>query len=96
MFTPLSGLCGCDKYLPLGYMCGLTKELELVSDPLECLMTDPYTFHGSTSPGNSTEPTVVTTVDNIATAWELSDVQNKCDVIQLDNNLNDEYVKICA
>ena len=42
----LSGLCNCDKYLPLRYMGGLTTELELESDPLEPIISDPYVSGG--------------------------------------------------
>ena len=102
MFTPLSGLCNQDKYLPLRYMGGLTLELELVSDPAECLISDAYTYPETRtihtdSQGNTTTVTTaaipVLVASAISTSWYLSDVQIKCDVIQLDNSLNDEYVK---
>jgi hypothetical protein len=99
MFVPLSGLINQDKYLPLRYMGGLTIELELVSDPTECLISDPYTCNGTASSQgeNPLIPAVssfeVLSVANISTNWTLSDLQIKCDVVTLDNNLNDEYVK---
>jgi hypothetical protein len=95
MFKPLSGLINQDKYLPLRYMGGLTLEFELVSDPTECLISDPYTFAAVTAAGIVLPEAAVTVlqVTDISTNWFITDVQIKCDVIQLDNNLNDEYVK---
>jgi hypothetical protein len=100
MFIPLSGLVNQDKYLPLRYMGGLTLEFELVSDPTECLISAAY-MSGATNAYPSVGAPLIPAVDvisvlaaaNLATAWTLSDIQIKCDVIQLDNNLNDEYVK---
>ena len=93
LFKPLSGLANCDKYLPLRYMGGLTFEFELVSDPTECLLSETFTSPADTT---STPPIAAVDVlkaDDISKEWEITDVQIKCDVLQLDNNLNDEYVK---
>ena len=54
-------------------------------------MSDPYTSPARTGE-YATDTVVVTDAGMISTAWDMSDVQVKCDVIQLDNNLNDEYV----
>jgi hypothetical protein len=95
MFKPLSGLINQDKYLPLRYMGGLTLEFELISDPTECLISQPYTFAAVAAAGIvPAEPAaVVLQTTDISTSWYISDVQIKCDVIQLDSGLNDEYVK---
>jgi hypothetical protein len=79
LFTPLLGVLGCDKYLPLRYMGGLTIELELINDPFECLLSD------------STSGLVLSDAQ-MSKIWTISDFQCKCDVIQLDNELNNSYV----
>ena len=57
MFKLLSGLCNCDKYLPLRYMGGLTIELELVSDPLDPLISDTFTAPAVAAwEGNASNP----------------------------------------
>jgi len=102
MFTPLSGLCNQDKYLPLRYMGGLTLEFELISDPTECVISEAYTYPEVTTNTVDTHGVTTTVIkaaipvilaNALSTSWTISDVQVKCDVIQLDNNLNDEYVK---
>jgi len=82
-------------------MGGLTLEFELISDPSECLISVPWEWAEQAAiPGTAEHPAVpiqpaftALTAEQISTTWTISDVQVKCDVIQLDNNLNDEYVK---
>ena len=70
-------------------------ELELVSDPTAPIISSPYTFpHVAATRWTEDQPAVeVFDATDISIVWDISDVQCKCDVIQLDNNLNDEYVK---
>jgi len=93
LFKPLSGLANCDKYLPLRYMGGLTFEFELVGDPTECLISEPYTRPANATAVPPLAEVIVLRDADISKVWEITDVQIKCDVLQLDNNLNDEYVK---
>jgi len=101
LFKPLSGLCNSDKFLPLRYMGGLTLEFELISDPTECLISEAYTWParaevlktGVTRYEAAQLEVELIKAGDISTVWSLSEVQVKCDVITLDNNLNDEYVK---
>jgi hypothetical protein len=104
MFTPLCGLISQEKYLPLRYMGGLTLEFELVQDPTECLITAQYIIPQSTTTSDDPDTpgatiTTHTPTKNVITNaqmfknWSLSDVQIKCDVVTIDNNLNNEYVK---
>ena len=74
-FTPLSGLLSQDKFLPIRY-CPIQLEFELVGTATDAVQ-------GSASaalpfPGRSE-------------SFEISDVQLKCDLVQLDNSLDNEY-----
>jgi len=101
LFKPLSGLLNSDKYLPLRYMGGLTLEFELVSDPTEPLISEAYTWPARAEQAKTTltrfeaaQPEVELIKEHdISVVWSLSEVKCQCDVITLDNNLNDEYVK---
>jgi len=93
MFVPLSGLINADKYLPLRYMGGLTFELELITDPTECLMFVPYTAPANPSAVPPTEAIIVQQDNLIGNKWHISQFCIKADVLTIDNNLNDEYVK---
>ena len=79
MFTPLSGILSQPKYIPLRY-APLTFELELISSN-----TDPFVLN---SVG-----TVFTTA-NTSNAWSLSNVQIKCDLVTLDNELENSYSQL--
>lgn len=93
MFKPLSGLCTVDKYLPLRYMGGLTLEFELITDPKECLMSDPFLFAADDLDIPPAAAIDVQKDINIFTAWHISQFAIKADIVTLDNNFNDEYVR---
>jgi len=77
-FTPLSGILSQPKYLPLRY-AALTFELELVSDN-----TLPFVL-------KTVAPfTAATTSDS----WSLQNVQMKCDIVTLDNALDNSYAEL--
>ena len=82
LFKPLSGLFSQQKYIPLRY-CPLILKFEIVND-----VNDPViysTFQSSTS-------TADFTIDNCSNEWMISQVQLKCDLVTLDNGLENEYV----
>ena len=82
LFKPLSGLFSQQKYIPLRY-CPLILEFEIVND-----VNDPViysTFQSSTS-------TADFSIDNCSNEWMISQVQLKCDLVTLDNGLENEYV----
>ena len=78
MFTPLSGLLSQPKYIPLRY-APLTFELEVISSN-----TDPVVL-------NTIAPFTTT---NTSVAWSLSNVQIKCDLVTLDNELENSYTQL--
>ena len=82
MFTPLFGVFHQDKYLPLRY-CPITIELEIVNS-----YTDPIVSVNGAQPDGAP-----TTPDNTSMQWEISVVQVKCDVVTLDNALDNEYAQ---
>ena len=82
-------------------MGGLTIELELVSDPLEPIISNTYTSPGvseddqtASTPYRAATSTIALLQEaNISRDWTISEVQVRCDVVTLDNNFNEEYVK---
>ena len=78
-FTPLSGILSQPKYLPLRYLNGLTLELEMVSDP-----TVPFVL-------NTIAPF---TTANTSITWVIQNVQMKCDIVTLDNALDNSYAEL--
>ena len=80
MFTPLSGLLSQQKYVPLR-TAALTFELELISN-----YTDPFVLNTMT--------TGVFTQQNTSNQWAISNVQARCDIIMLDNELENSYSQL--
>ena len=78
LFTPLSGLLAQPKWLPLKY-APLVIELELCKD-----QTEPFVL-------NTAPPF---TLINTSNDWTLSDVQIKCDILTLDNELENGYTQL--
>ena len=76
-FKLLSGIFNQPKMIPLKY-CPLTVELELVGRNLDPIV-DPSTAH------------VGFTTANTSVSWQLSDVKLKCDIVTLDNSLQNNY-----
>ena len=81
LFKPLSGLFNQPKMLPIRYM-PITIELELVHDPLEPIMS-------ATTSGQD----AFNTTTNTSLEWQLLNVQVKCDVVSLDNTLDNSYAE---
>lgn len=78
LFKPLSGLLNQEKYLPVRYS-PITIELELVNDASEPVVS--Y-LEGT----NFTE-------ENTSTLWSIQNVQAKCDLVVLDNALDNSYAE---
>jgi hypothetical protein len=80
MFKPLSGLLNQPKYLPIRY-CPLTLELELVDSFTTPIIS---TFGAGADDFKA---------DNTSTAWQIQNVQVKCDLCTLDNALDNSYAE---
>ena len=76
-FKLCSGIFNQPKMLPLKYMGALTIELELVNDKNDPVIT----------PGVD----AVFTVANTSNDWQIENVQLKCDIVTLDNTLQNNY-----
>ena len=72
-----SGLLNQSKMLPLKYMGNLTIELELVNDANEPVVT----------PGVDSQFTTTNTTND----WQIENVQLKCDLVHIDNTLQNNY-----
>lgn len=72
-----SGLLNQSKMLPLKYMGNLTIELELVNNANDPVVT----------PGVDSTFTVANTTND----WQLENVQLKCDIVSIDNTLQNNY-----
>ena len=79
LFKPCSGLFNQPKMLPIRY-CPITIELELVNDN-----TEPVVSYLTGSGSNAFS------ASNTSTSWALQNVQVKCDVVTLDNQLDNSY-----
>ena len=88
------------KFLPLKYMGNLTIELELATNATDCIL-NPNDYDESDTGIDATLRNRFTTsvalpagaATNTSVDWEINNVFCACDVLTLDNNLNDEYVK---
>ena len=87
-FKPLCGLFSQYKYIPLKY-APITLELELVNSMTEpiIIQTGTSTNLGVFPDGTSAQP------QNTSNKWEINNVNLKCDICHLDNNLNNAYVE---
>ena len=81
LFKPLSGLFAQTKYIPLRY-CPLILEFEVVGD-----FNDPVVYSKDASPANTAD----FAISNCSNEWMISQVQLKCDLVTLDNGLENEY-----
>ena len=88
LFKPCSGIFNQEKMLPIRYM-PLTIELELVNDSNEPIVSD------STTDTNVSTGFDITTgvTGNTSTSWQIQNVQVKCDVVTLDNQLDNSYAE---
>jgi hypothetical protein len=82
LFKPLSGLFAQQKYIPLRY-CPLILELEVVNS-----FDDPIVWPAAAGPANVND----FAQSNSSNNWLISQVQIKCDLVTLDNGLENEYV----
>ena len=82
LFKPLSGLFAQQKYIPLRY-CPLILELEVVND-----VNDPIIWPTIAGPVGIND----FAQSNSSNNWLISQVQIKCDLVTLDNGLENEYV----
>ena len=87
MFKPLCGLFSQAKYLPLRYM-PIELELEL-ADWDAPIITD---FYVAPVGGEPAEDPGHFRSTNTSTAWMLQNCQIKCDILSLDNSLDNSYV----
>jgi hypothetical protein len=82
-----SGILNQTKMLPLKYMGNLTLELELCGNK-----GDPVVTPGVAFPNDGASPPVsIFTTTNTTDSWAIEDVQLKCDVIHIDNTLQNNY-----
>ena len=75
LFKPLCGLLNQSKFLPLQYLQSLSLELELVDSAAEAVVGNVGNFNN----------------DNNSLLWHLENVQVKCDIISLDNGVQESY-----
>ena len=87
MFKPFCGLFNQTKYLPLRYM-PIELELEL-SDVDSPIVTD---FAPNFAPADGVPDPGYFTAANTSTSWCLQNCLIKCDVLSLDNALDNSYV----
>jgi len=81
-FKPLAGLLHQSKYMPLK-VAPITFEFELVGTPEEAVA------YGNSDWGTND----VFSEAQASNEWSISDVQMKCDLLTLDNSLDNEYTK---
>jgi hypothetical protein len=78
LFKPLAGLFTQSKLIPLRF-CPITIELELVHDA-----TEPIVSYLSGAVFNNT---------NTSVSWQIQNVQAKCDLLVLDNHLENSFTE---
>ena len=78
-----------DKFLPLQY-CPLVLELELVSDPLQPIYSS---FQATADANTYTKAAIDITAANTSISWSIQNVEVKCDLVTLDNALNNSYTE---
>ena len=83
LFRLLSGILNQDKYLRIRY-CPIQIELELVNNMLDPITEQASYMNGATAAIGEAEA---------STQWEIEDVQVRCDVVTLDNALDNEYAQ---
>ena len=81
LFKPLSGLLNQNKMLPVRY-CPITIELELVNDSTEPIVS----YLGGTATNDFK-------AENTSLLWQIQNVQAKCDMCTLDNQLDNSYAE---
>ena len=85
LFKPCSGLFNQPKMLPIRYM-PITIELELVHDNTEPIVS-------ATTVGVNNFDVSTDASGNTSLLWQIMNVQVKCDVVTLDNQLDNSYAE---
>ena len=84
-FSLLSGILSQPKFLPLRY-CPLTIELELCNNFYDPIISPQY-------PGWNDVNDLKITPTNTASNWIISNVQVKCDICKMDNQLENSFAE---
>ena len=84
-FSLLSGILNQPKFLPLKY-CPITIELEVCNDLFDPIISPSYAGWSDAS------PLLITAADTSA-SWQISNVQIKCDICKMDNQLENEFAQ---
>ena len=84
-FSLLSGILNQPKCLPLRY-CPLTIELEVCNNLYDPIISPQY-------PGWSDTNALAITAADTASNWQIQNVQVKCDVCKMDNQLENEFAQ---
>ena len=87
LFKPAFGMFAQEKFLPLRY-CPLILELELVSNPNDPIYT---TFQPAADVLTYTKAKIDFTAVNTSVTWSIQNVEVKCDLVTLDNALDNSY-----
>lgn len=88
LFKPLLGMFSQPKYLPIRY-APMVIELELVSSALDPI----YSTFSSTNGVNLNVPKIDILSTNTSVSWSIRNVEAKCDLIALDNALDNSYAE---
>jgi len=84
-FSLLSGILSQPKFLPLLY-CPLTIELEVVNNLYDPIISPQY-------PGWTDTNALNITAADTSSNWQIQNVQIKCDVCKMDNQLQNEFAQ---
>lgn len=87
LFKPLCGIFSQPKFLPIRY-CPIVIELELVSNPNDAILSS-LSANGLFV----NNPPVSFTTGNTSTSWQIRNVEAKCDLVTLDNALDNSYAQ---
>jgi hypothetical protein len=88
-FPLLCGLMNQSKKLPLKFLQGLQIELEVVNQYADCVLSKVNIAADSTTP----PPEAVGAQKETSTLWTISEAVIHCDVLTLDNQLDNEYTE---
>lgn len=90
LFKPALGLFNQTKYLPIRYM-PLTLELELVTSADDPVLSTCY--DNAAADASVTNAKTTFYKDNTNSNWRIENVEVKCDLITLDNALDNSYAE---
>ena len=79
----MSGLLNQDKYINLKF-CPITIEMEVCGSYDDAVITPKATAAGDSSSSFN--------ADNVGTKWDILDANIKCQIVSLDNQLNNSYI----